>query len=780
MKEMLIKRIKKSALPVVFSVISVSAAIAAIEPNAVIMYFLPVQDSSAIDSPYKSVYRPYKTGMVVVPATENLPEKNKLDEKHGLKTSVGVSLYEKGETPLAEAEENVLAPVKVMILPPENLQSAARKKRKKVKGVPESVNPLPIRIFPLIDPKREIKPVENAGDISRFPPVSAVARPAVRGRGEDDAPVSEHEIPAWIFKQLNKCDGAPKDWVLGKLYRMMSEKRELGKTDCEIKRAVAGYLQKCHPWPAVYYTPSEHFMERERIRVVRMAIEVLSSRFSQDFCSLNLSRVNFARNEFIKTRFDGADFSYSNFDGALFTDADMKNTLFQGANLDNVLIQSSSFSKSYMLDAQMRFSHVLDSDFNMAFLENADLANTQFRRSQVVLTDFSDAKMANTDWEDVKGGETDFSNADLTKAVFNNVLMDKTKAVDADFSKIVCRHCVFRGSDMKKAQFRQSTFDTVTFENANLMEADFAKAAFTAPVVLKGTDIYGVNFKGADIRDLESVPVETLRLTLIDADTQMPEPRIPFEAASYDVEIFHDNFKQIGENAYGCTPQMCQDRLKGRVSNTNLALRAMSLIDAPMTPEHDKMWALCTMGCIARHDKKLEPSQIDILAAFVRKNAKWSSEDLFKPFSPLKPEVQAALFILTDPEAGIDPTYDIDLSGTDLRGADLSNADLRPFIFKGANLSGADMSGSVIDDTYRRFDQAVIDPFTVFPKNTGIFEPYRLPEDFARPRWWKPSTVRVIKDTVNLWYATTEEIPFSDKFVVVPVQGKTARKSEGK
>lgn len=767
MKEMLINRIKKHLLPVVLTTFFVSVAIAAVEPNAVIVYFLPVQDTASVDSPHASKYVPTKTGVVIAKTTDNLPEKSKIDEKHGIKTPVGVSLYDKGETPLATAQENVLAPVKVMILPPEDL---VKKDRKAVKGTPDSVVPLPIRIFPLLDLKKEIETVNQKEEDKPLFPEAVKAAAKEKDDDGDPRPYLESEWPAWIFRQLKTCEGSQKAFVLATLYRMMGDKKPLGKTDCEIKREVAKFLQKCYPWPADYYTPDKFDYPPENIQIVRMAIEVLSSRFGgTKFCPLDLTHINFEKNDFIRTHFDEADFSYSNFNEASFLNARIQNSIFQKAEMDNVLIQESSFEKAYMKGVRMRFGHIIDSDVSMAFFQQADLTNTQFRRSKAVLADFSQAKLANTAWEDVEGVQIDFSDSDLTKAVFNNVLFEKMEANGTDFSNLVCRDCQLQGAEAQDAWFYQGQFNTVSFKNADLSGANFSKTVFEPPIVLSGVKIYDTDFKGADIRFFEGLTAEQLRLTLIDADTQLPKPPEDFESASYDVDIFRDTYEEKGEIAYGCTQKMCEDRLKGRVSNTNLALRAMSFIDAPNTSFDEKMWALCTMGCIARYDKKLEPSQIDILAAFVRRNSKWSSEDLFKPYTPLKPEVQTALFILTDPAAGIHPSYDIDLSGTDLRGADLSNSDLRAFTFRGANLSGANLSGSIVDDAFNRFDRAVVDQFTVLPKNVSRFMPYQLPEELVWPRWWKPGTVRVIKDTVNLWYPITETIPFSDDFIVRPI-----------
>ena len=128
-------------------------------------------------------------------------------------------------------------------------------------------------------------------------------------------------------------------------------------------------------------------------------------------------------------------------------------------------------------------------------------------------------------------------------------------------------------------------------------------------------DLYRTDFSGVDLSLFPNIPAEVWRLAKIDRRTVMPKDVPDFEAAEYDIELF----KNVPpENAWSCTPKMCADRLLGRASNTNIAVRAMSLLGSPKSSTDDKIWALCTMGCMARHDKKLEPSQVDILTAFIR------------------------------------------------------------------------------------------------------------------------------------------------------------------
>ncbi len=764
MNEMLRKQFKKLFLPIVFSVFFVSAVLAAVEPNAVVVFFLPVQNTADIDSPHASKYEPSKTGVVISTTTDNLPEPSALQEKHGIMTPAGVSLYAKGKTPLEEAENNVLAPAKVMILPPEGKKRDAAS----VPGTPDSVVPLPIRIFPLTHPKKEMEDEAGKRPIATVE-TTRYRTPPPRGR----RPADEREWTAWILEQLKDCEGNLYE-ALPTLYWMMANGRLTGgRTDCDMKNAVAGYLRKCHPWPVVYYTPVNADVPRQPL--TQMAAEVIETAFDSKSCpSLNLTGVNFEKVEFDKGRLKGMDFSRSYFYGALFLDSDLTDAVFQNAVLDNVLIRGGTLTRAYFKEAAIRNSHLQHVNVSMVNFEGADMVNTQLRDVDVTVSNFRDAKLANTAWEDVRGYRVNAKNAGFVKAGFDNVLFEDLNAEGADFSQIFCKNCIFEGAFLKEADFYKAMLDGVSFKNANLSGAVFQDARFENKASLLNAELYRTDFSGVDLSLFPNIPAEVWRLTKIDSRTVMPKDMPDFEAAEYDIELFKN---APPENAWSCTPKMCADRLLGRVSNTNIAVRAMSLLSSQKSSADDKVWALCTMGCLARHDKKLEPSQVDILTAFIREQRPWSTEDLFKTYEPISPEVQMALYILIDPENNRDPGYDVSLAKTDLRGADLSRGDLRNISFAGANLGGANLRESLVDKSFSHFDQIVIDRYTVLPKSMKAFMPFELP-DSPWPSWWKPGKVRVFKDNINLWSVTTEQIPFSDGFIVGPIKENTEKKEK--
>ena len=105
-----------------------------------------------------------------------------------------------------------------------------------------------------------------------------------------------------------------------------------------MKKAVAKHLQKCHPWPVVYYTPVNNDVP---VRApVQMAAEYLETEFERNDCpALNLTGINFERTDFIQGSLKNADFSSSYFHEATFDKIDLSNTLFNRALLDNAVQQ---------------------------------------------------------------------------------------------------------------------------------------------------------------------------------------------------------------------------------------------------------------------------------------------------------------------------------------------------------------------------------------------------------------------------------------------------------
>lgn len=763
----MLKSFKKFLLPL--TLISVSSGVlASVEPKNVIVFFLPVQDRAQVDSMQESVVKPVKTGLVTGPLTSNLPEPDKIQEKYGIITPMGASLYDKGATPLEQAADNVLAPVKVMVLPPENQKTGGTP----VAGLPPSVDPVPVRIFPMTRPAEEIRQAAKERPvIVQYKPLRPPADKT------EKRPRSESEWTGWILRQLEDCN-MDSNTVLPTLYWMMANKKLTdGMTDCAMKTAVAGYLRKCHPWPVTYYTPVNNDVARRP--AVQMAVEILENEFDTAQCpAIDLTGINFEKTDFLEGSLKGHDFSNSYFHEATFMNVDLSESLFEKAKMDNVLFQDVNMAKTYFKDVEMKYSHLHRVYAVMSNFENADMANTQFRDVNLSVSSFKDAKLQNTAWEDVKAYRVNADWADFSKAGFNNVLLTQLTGYKANFSKIVCKNCVFKQANLKEAQFYQAWFDNVSFKQASLYKAFFRDAVFETAVNFDDVYLYQANFTKVNLSLFRNVPIARLRQMKVDSRNLPQDIISEMEEDFYNLDIARVQGKpDLNYDRWSCTPKMCEDRLLGRPGNQNLAVRAMTLLSDDRGALDEKVWALCTVGCIARNDKKLENSQTDILSEYIRRRRPWSSEkDLFKPYEPIPADVQMALYVLTDPEIRRDTGHDIDLRMTDLRTADLSGADLRNVSMAGANLGGADLRGAKIDRAYEHFDQAVIDQFTRFPAGISSFQPYSLP-DSATPPWWKPDTVRVFKDGTNLWTVTTEDIAFSEENVF---PGKKAVSKAGK
>ena len=726
-------------------------------------------------SPQASKYEPIETGVVIAPLTQPLPKEPKVQEKHGIQTPVGVSLYDKGKMTIDEAQENVLAPVKVLILPPENLKKG---EITSVPGTPESVVPLDVRIFPITNPKKEIEQ-----EIKQQPltvKISHSLPPEIEKRPQDPAKWTQ-----WVLNQLEKCDGNLYE-ALPTLYWMMNNNGLTdGKKECDMKEAVAAYMRKCHPWPAVYYTPTNAAAPKRPL--VQMASELMETVFTEKACyNIDLSRVNFEKVEFYKGSLESYNLSKSYFKDSVFIDVNMREASFEDALIENALFQGGDLSKAYFKGAKIKNSHLLDIMANMANFEGTDMVNTQIRSANLSFADFSKANLPNTMWENIRAYEVNAVEANFTKAVFKNLLFEGASLNEADFSETVCFNCVFQNAKLNDAQFYHAELENVSFKEADLSKADFSGAILKKGISVAGASLYGTNFSSVDLTALPDVGPEVWRLTVINEETVMSGNVPDFQDASYDIALFNTWKDKIGTEAdteeeivdkWSCTPKMCQDRLLGRASNRNITLRAMSLLDSPKSSMDEKVWSLCTMGCVARHDRKLEPSQIDLIAEYIRQNVPWSLEDLFKPFKPIPVDVQMALYILTDPDYPRDLGYTIDLTSLDLRGADLSKGDLRNINFAGSNLSGATLEDSRVDNTFKSFDKVIIDQFTHMPKKMGKFLPYDLP-DSIWPKWWKPEKIRVIKDNINLWTIIIEQIPFSDEYIVRPIKEQAEEKEK--
>ncbi|MBO4519591.1 MAG: pentapeptide repeat-containing protein [Alphaproteobacteria bacterium] len=749
----------KYALITVFCLIS-SVVIAAVEPKNVVVFFLPAEHYSKVTSVQEAVPTVLPKGISAGMNEDNISQKDPNQQKHGIPTKVGVSLYDKGGIPLEQAANQIVVPTRVLILPPEELRGKQKKKFKP--KTPESVLPVQLRIFPMTQPAKEIKKAAEERLVVSFTPLKPPADNRKR------RPFNTAEWTGWILGELEKCNMRA-SIVLPTLYWLSANIRLTdNKTSCDMKEAVAAHLRKCHPWPVVYYTPINNDVPVHA--AVQMAVEYLETDFERNDCpALNLTKINFEKVDFMRGRLKRADFSKSYFQEATFVDLDLSDALFNQALMDNVLFRNVDLSRVSFEKARMKYSHFHRSKAPFAKFDDADLQNAQFRNMVMPHSVFSDAVLQNTGWQDVRAYRLHAPRADFTMSGFDNVILDQMQAEKANFGKVSCKNCVLKNADLENAYFYGAFFEDTSFNGAQLSYADFRSVVFGRDVFLDDVTLYKANFGNVNLKPLSDLPIEKLTQMKIDKKTQLPEALEQENTEAYDVALDSGQIEPAeSADRYICSQRTCEERLLGRASNQNLAVRAMTFLSNPNEKTENQIWALCTIGCIAKKDKRLENSQVDILAAFIKHKSPWDSQnDLFKPYSPLPPEVQMALYILTDPEIERDLGHDVNLTGTDLRTADLSKADLRNVDLSGSNLGGTNLRQAKTDLTLSRFDQVVIDPFTRFPKNMGSFKRFELPDSITPP-WWKPAKVRVYKDGTHLWTVTTEVIPFSDEFIARP------------
>lgn len=373
-----------------------------------------------------------------------------------------------------------------------------------------------------------------------------------------------------------------------------------------------------------------------------------------------------------------------------------------------------------------------------------------------------DANIANTAWQDVMAYRLNMDNVQARQAVFDNVVLDGAVANKADFTQVTCVNCYMKSVSFEQSIFYKAVFDNAYLDYAVLTRADFRKAVFKGNLIFGNAVFYKADFGGADISAVSDVPLNEIRRVVIDKKTLPPKNFPDFDSAAYDERLYRQKWKN---KPFQCSRSACEDVLLGKSGGQNMAVRAMTLLANPPAEMNDRLWAICTLGCLAARDEKLENAAADILAEYVRQQRHWSAQtDLFKPIEPMTDDVALALKALTDKRIRRDLGHPIDLSQTDLRLADLENADLRNVNFAGSYLGGVNMKNAETDAEYDNFDQAVIDEFTRLPAGMASFQPYRLPES-EYPDWWKPATVRVLVHGSLPWNQIVETTPLLDEYI---------------
>lgn len=717
-----------------------AAPIEQTEPNKVIMYYFP---SAVLQNP-TTPERTQAYRMPAVTAKEGAQDKEKDDEiqdDNGIQTPSGLSVVGTKKALQDHTKLDLTTPAKVVIF--------TDRKRKEAAKTPASPDyslrePYDVQVIPIhfakgiLAKKQAAEQKEKAVKTAEKTPAAApkkkkrIIKKIIR-RVYAPRPAPEPEFDAArALDELQNCGGKVNEALTALAKALDFDSLPENKSSCDVFDAVSKYLKKCHPYPVEYYTPTNAAAARSIS--LQKSVDLLTGHYSREACGyLNLAKINFEKAEFYKSAPAGVDFSESYFNFATFTDSDFSDTLFKGAIIDNALIQNVNLTGAYFKDSALKNSHVQKSDLKTANFENADLVNTQFRDVNLDAASFDGANMANTLIKNSSALKMSARNADFTRAVLSDAVLSGADLQNADFLNIVCNKCVFDGANLQKARLVQDLIVGASFAGADLQNADLSQSRFEKSLELKGADLYRANVSDVNLQLFSRMTPEELRLMTVSRDTVFPDSAPRFDEASYDVAIFEAHRKRPDFNSGDCSEKMCADRLLGRASNHNLAVRAMTVLSDPSQDGESTDWAICTVSCIARADKMLEPSQVDVLTSFVRRERPWSHEMFVKRPAEQKwgelprdtPEkVQKVLNILTALSRQDGFSYNIDLSETDLRGTDMSDGDLNHFDFRGANLSMANFENAVPADSAALFNDVIFDEYTVFPQAMNVWYPY--------------------------------------------------------
>lgn len=709
------------------------------EPNKVLMYYFP---SAALKNPTTlERTQAYKTPAVVVKdGADNEKADDAIQYEHGIQTQSGLSVVGTKKALQDHTKLDLTTPAKVVIFTDRKRKSPANKPASPEFSLRE---PFDVQIIPIHFAKEILKEKatpENAGMQTKTAEKPTAAKPKkkkivkkiIRRIYVQKTPEQTVFDASRAFDELQNCGGKVDEALTALAKALDFDELPANKTSCDVFNAVATYLKKCHPYPVVYYTPTNAAVARDIS--LQKSVDLLTGHYSREACGyLNLAKINFEKAEFYKSALAGVDFSESYFNFATFMDGDFSDTVFKGAIIDNALIQNVNLSGAYFKNAVLKNTHVQKSDLRMANFEKADLVNTQFRDVNLDASSFGGANMANTLIKKSSAMKIAAQNADFTRAVLSDVALNGADARNADFSNIVCDKCVFDGADLQNAWLYQDLIVDSSFAGANLQNANLTQSRFEKSLNLKDADLYRANVSDVNLRLFSQMSPEDLRLLTVNRATEFPAETPRFDEASYDTAIFEARRKRPDFNSGDCSAKVCADRLLGRASNHNLAVRATTVLSDAGQDAESTDWAICTMSCIARADKMLEPSQIDILTSFVRRERPWSHEMFVERPAEQKwgelphdtPEnVQKVLHILTALSRSDGFAYNIDLTRTDLRGTDLSDGDLNHFDFRGSNVSMANFGNAVPANSALLFNDVIFDEYTVFPQAMNVWYPH--------------------------------------------------------
>jgi uncharacterized protein YjbI with pentapeptide repeats len=240
-----------------------------------------------------------------------------------------------------------------------------------------------------------------------------------------------------------------------------------------------------------------------------------------DFTKVSAIETLCQQGTFIKTTFTQADLSNADFSeavlaGALFSETVMIESLFEKAdlsqcqfiqasaeganfsqsNLRECYCEKSTLNKAVFSGARLSLSQFEYSDLSEAILESVDAKGMHFFECTLNQTrageksDFSGVKFVGG-----SGSGLIFVGAILSRARFENMLME-----GADFTEANLSQASFKQCDMKNATLSKADLSDTKLVGTNLFQANFSKATLTR-TDLALSNLYGAEFYQAILQD---------------------------------------------------------------------------------------------------------------------------------------------------------------------------------------------------------------------------------------------------------------------------------------
>jgi uncharacterized protein YjbI with pentapeptide repeats len=225
--------------------------------------------------------------------------------------------------------------------------------------------------------------------------------------------------------------------------------------------------------------------------------------------------------KFIKT-----DFTLANLSGADFTDSVLAGALFCATMMEESLFELADLSQCQFLQVKATGANFNQANLRESFAEKSNLCEANFSQARLSLANFeysdlSEAILESIDAQGIRlfectlsrtraGESSDFTGAEfiggsgegiifvaanLSDAMFENIVLQGADFTEANLSQASFRHC-----DMKNAELVKADLSDTKLVGVNLFQANFTKATLTR-TDLALTNLYGAEFYQASLQD---------------------------------------------------------------------------------------------------------------------------------------------------------------------------------------------------------------------------------------------------------------------------------------